>query len=232
MRRNNSFSQTGRIKSSGPFCTWIRPFGLFRVLLAKFSVLILFHKLGNRSRSGHCAPKHGFWSFQSIARQMRRNNLSHKLAESSRMGHSAPEHGFLGFRSLPDHANAANYLFPTNWAKQVEWAILHLNTAFWAFRSLAGQRKRNNSFLQTGRIKSSGPFCTWNQFFGLLGVFLAKWSEIILSHTLRERSRMGHSGPDGQIQRNNSFSQTGRIKSSGPFCTWIRLFGLFGVLVG
>ena len=94
IQQNNSFSQTGRIKSSGPFCTWIRVFGLFGVLLAKYGVLILSHKLGNPRRSGHCALKHGFWSFRSIARQMRRNNLSrHKLGESSRMGHSAPEHG-------------------------------------------------------------------------------------------------------------------------------------------
>ena len=132
-----SYKLTGRNKSSGPFCTWIRLFGLFGVLLAKYGVLILYHKLGNPRRSGHCALKHGFWSFGSNARQMRQNNLSHKLGESSRMGHSTPKQAFLGF-SQSSWPNAANYLFPTNWAKRVEWAILHLNTAVFACRSLLG----------------------------------------------------------------------------------------------
>ena len=43
--------------------------------------------------------------------------------------------------------SATILLFLIHWGNQVDWAILHLNTAFWAFRSLPGQIKRYNSFL-------------------------------------------------------------------------------------
>ena len=73
------------------------------------------------------------------------------------MDHSTPEHGFLGL-SESFLLNAANYLFPTNWAKPVEWAILHLNMAVFACRSLLANCGKISFFSQTGRIKAHGAF--------------------------------------------------------------------------
>ena len=58
-----------------------------------------------------------------------------------------------------------------------------------------------------------------NAAFGAFRSLVGQMQRNNLSHKLGESCRMGHSGPDGQIQRNYSFSQSGRIKSSGLFRT-------------
>ena len=71
------------------------------------------------------------------------------------MGHSTPEHGFLGL-SESSRLNAANYLFPTNWAKPVEWAILHLKTAVFACRSPLANCGKISLFHKLGESRRMG----------------------------------------------------------------------------